>query len=152
MLVAVASSIAYCLLVRKLVDRYDPLTIVRFQAFMGMLLFMPLFFIFDYEQVKDIPFTLYNLRNIILLGVFSSSLAFFFFTIFIRRKGINMANIFSYLVPVVTVIVAYFVLNEPITTLRLIAIFIVIVGLFNSQYYHLGKIVALRFIATANKK
>ena len=47
MFVAVFSAVGYTMLVKKLADDYNPITITAYQSFYGLLMFLPLFLIFE---------------------------------------------------------------------------------------------------------
>ena len=66
-------------------------------------------------------------------GVFGSGICFILITIGIRELGAARANIFGNLIPVVTAIVSFFLLKEAMPFVKILGIFIVILGLLLSQ-------------------
>ncbi|MDD4155090.1 MAG: DMT family transporter [Candidatus Cloacimonetes bacterium] len=135
MFIAVISGTGYGITLKKLTDNYTALTITKFQTIIGMLLFKPLFLIFDLKQYFSEPINLYSLKHIILLGLFPSSISFTFLAIVVRKIGVVRANVFSYLIPVFTAILAYYILGEKFSESKIIAILIVIFGLIISQLH-----------------
>ena len=74
-----------------------------------------------------------SLLAVSYLGVFGSGICFILITIGIRELGAAKANIFGNLIPVVTAIVSYFLLKESMPFMKILGIFIVILGLLLSQ-------------------
>ena len=67
------------------------------------------------------------------LAIFGSSFAFIFFTFAIQKIGVGKTNAFTNLIPVITAIIAYFVLDEILNVNKITGISLVIGGLFLSQ-------------------
>jgi drug/metabolite transporter (DMT)-like permease len=133
MFVAVFSAVAYTMVVKTLADDYNPITITAYQSFYGLLMFVPLFLIFE---LPELDFSLVSSNSLIAvtyLGVFGSGICFILITIGIRELGAARANIFGNLVPVVTAVVSFFLLKETMPLNKILGIIIVIMGLFLSQ-------------------
>ena len=135
MFIAVLSGTAYGLTLKKLTDNYTALTITKFQTYVGMALFIPLFFIFDFKQLLSLSLTISSFKHIFLLGVFPSSVSFTFLAIVVRKVGVVRANVFTNLIPVFTAILAFYILNESFSRSKIAAIVIVICGLIVSQLH-----------------
>jgi len=133
MLLAVLSGTVFTILLRRLVNKYSALTITKWQTIIGMLLYLPLFFLFDFQKFIHTRFVIYDYKNIICLGALASSIAFVFLTMGVKRIGVVRTNIFTNLIPVFAGVFAFFVLREPLTTAKIIAMLIVLAGLFMSQ-------------------
>jgi len=139
MLIAVFGGTAYGILLKLLADKYPALTITKYQTYIGVILFMPLFFIFEFNQFLGL-FSQSTLRYffplfkyILLLGALPSSFSFTFLAVAVRRLGVVKTNIFSNLIPVFTGLMAYLILKEPFSLSKMLAMGIVVVGLFVSQ-------------------
>lgn len=130
---AVAASIGYTLVLKKLAEKYNPTTIVTYHNFIGIFLFAPLFFIIDFPEFKLTGFSPDAWVPLLKLAIFGSSFAFIFFTFSIKRIGIAKANAFTNLIPVFTAVIAFFVLNEIINMNKITGITLVICGLFLTQ-------------------
>lgn len=130
---AVAAAIGYTLVLKKLASRYNPTTIVTYHNFIGIFLFAPLFFIIDFPEFKLSGFSSQAWVPLLELAIFGSSFAFIFFTFSIQRIGVGKANAFTNLIPVITAIIAYFVLGEILNINKITGILLVIGGLFLSQ-------------------
>ena len=135
MLIAVIGGTSYMIILKVLADKYPALTITKYQTYIGMLLFMPLFFIFDFKGFFAMGSnSISSLRYIFLLGALPSSFSFTFLAVAVRKLGVTKTNIFTNLIPVFVGLLSFFILKEPFTTAKIIAIAVVITGLFISQW------------------
>jgi drug/metabolite transporter (DMT)-like permease len=131
--IAVFGAIAYSIVLRNLVSRYNTLSIIAYQNIIGVLLFLPVWLIVDFNDFVSRPFHPEAFRAIILLAVFASTLAFVFFTQSIRQIGVNRSNSFINLIPVFVAILSFFILNEKLAAQQIFGIMIVVAGLFLAQ-------------------
>lgn len=130
---AVFSAIAYSIVLRNLVGKYNTLTIIVVQNAIGVLLFLPIWLIFEFNGFLNRPFHPEAFRAIIFLAVFASTLAFVFFTQSIRNIGVTRSNTFINLIPVFVAILSFFILNDKLGFQQIIGIIIVVAGLFLAQ-------------------
>jgi len=133
MLVAVISATFFPIFLRKLTANYSNTTILAYQNLFGFLMFLPFFMVIDF---KDTIHTTFHTRPILALAgliIFSSVLAFIFFTNSVKNIGVTKSNTFINLIPVITAFLAFFILNEALSFQKIVGIFIVISGLFLSQ-------------------
>jgi len=133
MFVAVLSAVGYTLVVKRLADDYTPLTMTAYQSLYGLILFIPLFLIFEVPDLDLNGVSNRSLLAVLYLGVFGSGICFIFMAIGIRELGASKANIFANLIPVVTAILSFLLLKEAMPLQKILGIFIVIVGLLMSQ-------------------
>lgn len=133
MFVAVLSAVSYTMVVKVLARDYTPITITAYQSFYGLLMFVPLFLIFEVPELDFSRVTGNSLLAVAFLGVFGSGICFILITIGIRELGAARANIFGNLIPVVTAVVSFFLLKEAMPFQKVLGILIVILGLFLSQ-------------------
>jgi drug/metabolite transporter (DMT)-like permease len=131
--IAVFAAIAYSIVLRNVVFRYNTLTIIAWQNIIGIIFFLPVWLIVDLNDFIATPFHAQAFRAIVLLAVFASTLAFIFFTQSIRQLGVNRSNTFVNLIPVFVAILSFFVLNETMDIQKITGIFVVIAGLFLAQ-------------------
>jgi drug/metabolite transporter (DMT)-like permease len=132
MFVAVAAAIGYTMVLRRLTPHYDAFTIVAIQNIIGMILFAPLFFLFEWKSFLS-GFSFKAMMPILNLAIFASSVAFILFAYGVSKLGVSRANAFTNLIPVITSIFSYFILNEQFTTIKIAGICIVVGGLFLTQ-------------------
>ncbi len=138
--IAVLAAIAYSLVLRNLVSRYNTLSIIAYQNIIGVILFLPVWLIVDFNDFISRPFHPEAFRAIILLAVFASTLAFVFFTQSIRQIGVNRSNSFINLIPVFVAILSFFILKEELDRQQIVGILIVVAGLFLAQIKRKRKI------------
>jgi len=130
---AVIAAIAYSIVLKSLAHRYNTLTIIAYQNLIGMVLFLPIWLVLDLKDFVHTPFHPQAFRAIILLAVFSSTLAFVFFTQSVRQIGVTRTNTFINLIPVFVAILAFFILGDSLGAQKIAGIVVVVAGLFLSQ-------------------
>jgi len=131
--IAVFAAIAYSIVLRKLVFKYNTMSIIAYQNIIGIVFFLPVWLLVDFNDFISRPFHPEAFQAIVFLAVFASTLAFVFFTQSIRQIGVNRSNTFINLIPVFVAILSYFILKESLGTRQIAGIFIVVVGLFLAQ-------------------
>lgn len=112
---------------------YDLIVITREIFLYGIVLMIPpiIFMGFDIDLIYlTEPI---NLANMLYLGIGASALCFLTWNFATKYLGIVKTTVYIYVIPVITVITAYFVLNEPITMTKSIGIILAIAGLAISQ-------------------
>ena len=133
---AVFSAVGYGYYLRKLSPNYHPVIIITYQNMIAAVLFLPVFIMFGFKNgfpaLVDLTST-FNLINILVLAIFCSSLAFIFLVKGIQKLGLGKSMIFCNLIPVITVIISFFLLDEIFTIAKISGIAIVIVGIFIVQ-------------------
>jgi drug/metabolite transporter (DMT)-like permease len=132
-MVAVLSASGYNLTLSRLVGRYSPVFIVNIQNIIGAVLFLPLFFIFDFHHLISTHFSFRHFIPIIELSVFASCGAFILFAYSVRNMGITKANVFSNCIPVFTALFSFLLMGEKLTFQNIAGMAIVITGLLLSQ-------------------
>jgi drug/metabolite transporter (DMT)-like permease len=134
---AVLSTIGYTFFLKKLTLSYRPIIIITWQNILGLIAFLPLVFIVnDTETVVSQYHALGDMKNLsfmLILAVLCSAVAFILYVDAMRVMGLARTNIFVNLIPVMTAIIAFFVLKEEITLPKTLGIIIVIIGIFLVQ-------------------
>lgn len=130
---AVVTAVLYSVILKKLAVRYDAFVIIAVQNLIGAFYFLPLFFIFDFQQFITVQPTTELVTSLLLLAVFASSLAFVFFTISSREIGISRTNLFTNLIPVFTAIFSFIILGEAFEMQKVLGMMVVITGVMMSQ-------------------
>ena len=131
---AVFSAIAYTVVLKNLSHKYNATTIITYQNFIGIFLFLPFWLIFESKTLLTTAFNLPAFIAIIKLAVFASCIAFILYAYSVKRLGINGANIFINIIPVLTAVFAWYILGEPLTFRKMVGIAVVIAGLFIAQF------------------
>jgi drug/metabolite transporter (DMT)-like permease len=133
LMLAVASAVVYSIFLKKLTEKYSPVNIIAYQNLIGVVLFLPIFLVFDLRNVLAITLTVELVTSLLLLAIFASSIAFIFFTMTIKSIGVSRANVFSNLIPVFTAIFSYIFISEIFTANKIAGIVIVIFGVAITQ-------------------
>lgn len=139
LILAVISAVGYNLTLSRLVENYSPVYIVNVQNIIGAVLFMPIFFIFDFKNFASVHLTFEMFKPIIALSVLCSCGAFILFAYSVSRIGITMANVFSNTIPVFTAIFSFMLIGEKLTIQNVVGMVIVLAGLLMSQINHKNK-------------
>ena len=130
---AVFSAIAYTVVLKDLSHKYNPTTIITYQNFIGIFFFLPLWLIFESKTMFGTPFNLPAFVAILKLAIFASCIAFILYTYSIKNLGINDANMFINIIPVLTAVFAWYLLGDTLTIRKIVGIGVVITGLFIAQ-------------------
>lgn len=140
LLIAVFAGCFYGITVRNLTLRYSALTIVAWQSLFGMLYFLPLFIIQDGKHFLAVQHSAEGLVTIAAMSLFASVGAFMLFTGVIRDLGVAKSNVFTNLIPVFTVALAFIILGETMNTVEIVGLGLALIGLLLSQYKDLQKL------------
>jgi len=133
LLIAVFSAVIYTLIISKLSNKYNVLTLLTYQNIFGIIWFIPTFFILDYNHFVRVGFLIEPFISILKLAVFGSTVAYVFFIYGIQKLGSTKANIWANIIPVFTAIFAYYFADEELNIYNIIGIFIVVGGLLLAQ-------------------
>lgn len=136
MLLAVFAAVCHSIFVRKLLEFYNPFTIVTYQSTFGLIFFIPLFSFMGFTEFINAHHSFDMVIPVIKLAVFASTFAFLLFVYSIQKIGMARTNVFVNLIPVFTAILSYFILKESFGVLKIFGIVVVVAGLIFSQYNH----------------
>jgi drug/metabolite transporter (DMT)-like permease len=133
LMMAIGSATFYSYLLHKLVKKYNPITIITSQNFIGIFFFAPLFFIFDFQSFNPSVFTTEIIYTLCALAVLASSIAFMLFTMGVQKLGVTKATVFTYTIPVFTAFFSFLYDGEEFSILKIIGIIVLVTGLMLSQ-------------------
>ncbi|RLD65278.1 MAG: hypothetical protein DRI84_07130 [Bacteroidetes bacterium] len=134
LLLAVFAGAYYTIQLKPLSTKYNPITIIISMNVIGSVYFLPFFMYFEYSDFIQIVPNMELITALSELILFSSIMALVFFVKVVERIGPSKTAAFTNLIPVVTVIAAWYLLPEEIITSKmLIGIFVVTVGVFIAQ-------------------
>ena len=133
LLCAVFSAVIYSILLKKLTVHYSPVSIITWQNLIGTCLFLPLFLIVEMDSFMLVHPDSRLIMALLSLAILASSLAFILFAYTIKNLGVSRANVYSNLIPVITAIASYYILNELFTVSKIAGILIVISGVVLTQ-------------------
>lgn len=134
---AVLSSVGYMFFLRKLPEHYNPVVIITYQNLIGLCLFTPLMLIItdkaeiatQLQSLSSFP----DIYYLVSLAILCSALAFMFYLQGMRHFGVGKANTFTNLIPIVTAVLSFFLLQEQFPLYKILGILIVIIGIFLVQ-------------------
>ncbi len=103
-ILSIISWVVYCFLSDQVSDKYDKTVMLNYQAAVGAVTTLPFIFIY--------PVSMENLMmgkviiNLVILGVFNSTIAYFLNIYAIKNIGVTLSNLFMNFLPVVTIILS----------------------------------------------
>jgi drug/metabolite transporter (DMT)-like permease len=133
LMLAVLTAVIYSILIKKLVTRYKPITIITAQNILGIVYFLPFFLFLTLDDFLSVTPNFELISSLLQLAIFASSLAFIFFTKVIRSIGVSKANVFSNLIPVFTAIFSVILVSETFSSRKIIGILIIMSGILVAQ-------------------
>jgi drug/metabolite transporter (DMT)-like permease len=124
----VASWVTFSLLGKAVMSGLSPLASVTYSSLTGtLLLLIPAF---REGVVNCIHFSIYDWWNIFYLGFFGTVLGFVWFYEGIKKIGPTKAGLFINFVPISAILLAFFLLDEPVTFSLLIGALLVTTGVY----------------------
>lgn len=120
----------YTILLKKVTSRYSILFITRKVFFYGLLTILPVFIFFPLKTDTAILLQPDVIGNLLFLGVVASLLCFYFWNMVVKYLGAVQTTNYVYVVPVVTLIASYLILDEPITTIAIVGAILILAGVW----------------------
>ena len=131
---AVFIAVVYTLILVKIVDHYNPVTITTYQNLLGLIYYLPLMLIADGHNLPLLSWSPKMLLLLLLLGICCSTLAYVFYNIGVRSLGAAEACIFNNAIPIFSLIAAILIGQETFSWSKLVGMVIVIAGVIIAQY------------------
>ena len=119
----------YFVLVKPLMQKYNPLMIIRWIFSFGLLLILP----FGWTEFREIQWPLFNSVDIacILLIVLGGTFLAYLFNVYgIKILGASVAGFYIYTQPVFAALIAMIFLKEPLSLYKMIAALLIFAGVF----------------------
>jgi len=123
---ACVSWVIYCFLTRSLFINHSRIFIVFWQSLFGFIGFLPFMF---FESSWRVP-GLEVWGHLLFLGLFCSALGYWFYAMALEDLGVGQATIFINLIPVVSVLGAFFILGERLRPLQWFGAALVLAGVY----------------------
>ena len=130
-LLAMICGAGYTITARYLSDKYSALFITAIQAFIGAIFFTPLF-VYEYFTIP-LNITMNSFLWVLYLGVVVTLAGYGLYNYALTKIQASKAAMFVYLIPVFTLILAYFILDEKLSVLEFIACIVILFGVFISE-------------------
>ena len=129
-LAAMGCAAVYCICLKKLSQRYSPISLTALQAFAGTVFFFPFAL---YEGIPAIHFDVPLLATL-YLGICVTLGAYLLYNTAIIHIELNRAASYTNLIPIFTLLFAYVILGETLTFNQLLACGLILTGVVVSQY------------------
>lgn len=134
LLLAVFAGSGYSVILSRLINKYNPITITTTQNIVGILYFLPCLLIFDLDKISSVVWTKDAILSLVFLAIFCSAGAFMLYSYSAKLLSVIKVSIFTNAIPVVTIIVAIILGQELFSFLKVLGILIVVLGLLLSQF------------------
>ncbi|EON71262.1 DMT family transporter [Lysinibacillus sphaericus] len=131
LLLLAAISFALSLILMEKLQGGSPVVHMRNVLWIATLLLLPLSFIF--EQPLQVNINKTQIVSIAILGVFHSGIVYLLYNLLIKVEGALFASFSNYIVPVVGVLLGYFILNETLSMRHSVGICIILFALLFSN-------------------
>ena len=112
---------------------YNTVQVTRVTFMYGLIFMLPALFIFDVSSDIVRFYKPINIFNFLFLGLGASALCFATWNFAIKTIGTLKTSVYIYLVPVIAVITASILLDEPLPLLSILGILLTILGLIISE-------------------
>lgn len=133
LMIAVLAAVIYSSMLKKVPEKYNATTIVFYVYLFSLLFFIPAFFLTDFQEIGQINFQWRSFYAVLTLAIFASVISFVLFCYSVRKLGVTRANAFCNIMPGCTALFMWILYDETLPVEKIIAIAIVIIGLFISQ-------------------
>jgi len=126
-LVAAIVGAFYTIAGKKLLRRYNALSLTVYAMLLGSLGLIPFIRISLFEQVSQMSLTTWS--AILFLGLFSTVIGYLLWYYALEIKTASEISVYLYAIPVVATIASYFLLGDKITYMFILGGILVIMGL-----------------------
>ena len=114
-------------------DGYHIILLTRRFFFYGLILMLPALYLFNFEWELSRFTHPANLFNILFLGVGASAICFVSWNYAVKLVGAVKISIYIYLIPILTIIAAILILNEPFTWITAVGSLLTLCGVILSE-------------------
>lgn len=128
---AMICATGYVLTLKHLSSKFGPFFLTSVQAFVGAIFYFPILFLPSVE--KPVSFELFPTLAVIYLGLVVTLGAYGLYNFGVSRTTASTASAYVNLIPAFTLILAYILLGESLSTNEMIASGIIFVGVLISQ-------------------
>lgn len=124
----------YSILTKKCSNNgYHIILLTRRFFFYGLILMLPALYLFNFEWELSRFTHPANLFNILFLGVGASAICFVSWNYAVKLVGAVKISIYIYLIPILTIIAAILILNEPFTWITAVGSLLTLCGVILSE-------------------
>lgn len=127
-LMSIISWVVYCFLTDRISDGYEKTVLLNYQALVGAVTTIP--FIFLYPVKAGVFAKPEVFMNLIILGVFNSTFAYFLNIYAIKKIGVTLSNLMLDFLPVVTIVISLFLYGTIPTGNQILGGIIILISVF----------------------
>jgi len=131
-LVAAVMSTFYTIFGKKLLDRYNAISLTVYAMLLGSLGLIPFLDYSFFDQVVNLSFNV--IGAVLFLGLCSTVFGYTIWYVALEHKDASEVGTYLYAVPILSTIFSYFILDEMITFLFVLGSFFIIAGLVLVNY------------------
>lgn len=123
----------YSICIKKFGDRYNALYLTRKIFFYALITMIPLLFTSLFNFNPSVLIQSDVIINLIFLGIIASSVCYVVWNYAVDKLGVVKTNNYLYFLPILTLILSYFVLDEKLTAYSLGGALLIITGVYISE-------------------
>jgi drug/metabolite transporter (DMT)-like permease len=130
MFLGVIAWIIYTMKVEYLLKKYDAVLVLAYQCIFGSLI-ISFFALEDMSLLIDISSSedfILIAANIIFVSLIATAVGYLLYNLSIKNLGVTVPSLYMNLMPIITLVVSYFLLNSNITYRKLTGVMIVIIS------------------------
>lgn len=131
-LIAAIMSTFYTIFGKKLLDRYNALSLTVYAILLGSLGLIPFLNMSLFSQVASLSFDV--LFAVMFLGICSTVVGYTIWYVALEHKTASEVGVYLYAIPILSTLFSYFLLGEMITFLFVVGSFFIIAGLILVNY------------------
>lgn len=127
-LLSIISWVAYCFLTDRISEGYEKTVLLNYQALVGTVTTLPFLFLNPIEKGVFTHPEVFG--NLIVLGVFNSTFAYFLNIYAIKKIGVTLSNLMLDFLPVVTIIISLLLYGTIPTGNQIVGGIIILISVF----------------------
>jgi drug/metabolite transporter (DMT)-like permease len=117
----------YTVFGKKLLEKYSPLSLTTYAILIGSLGMIPFINLSLFDELAKLSITGWS--AVIFLAIFPTVISYVLWYVALDLKPASELGIYLYLMPIISTILSFFILNENITILFIFGGFLIIIGL-----------------------
>lgn len=123
----------YCIIFRKLGNRYPTVFITRKVFFYGVITVLPALLFKSISLEPEVLTRPIVIMNLLFLGVIASMLCYIMWNLAVRRIGTMHTANYLYITPLVTLLTSAIIIDEPITWIAIVGCVLILGGVYIAQ-------------------
>lgn len=132
-LAAAISWAFYCVILRKLSERYPTVLITRKVFFYGIITMLPVLIVDPVTIDQAVIFKPVVLANLLFLGIVASMFCYIMWNSVVKNIGTIRATNYLYIVPLVTMFTSSVTIHEPITLVAIFGAILILGGVYLAE-------------------